>query len=178
MQNLQPPEIPKAWWTIYDLPGKTLATIKSRVFTKCHQFWRKNYRNWEESKLQICELKHFRKFWPEIDASKSNKLMNLVGNSRRNFSIFVQTASGADYLNKYNYKIGETNSPCCDQCNEEETDENLLHLLTECPAMTGTALNTFTKFPVMVPSCHPVTQIVRFLLESNIDFLPTEQDIN
>ena len=163
---------------IYDLPGKTLATIKTRVFTKSHQFWRKNYINWSESKLQICELKHFRKFWPEIDASKSNKLMTLVGNSRRNFSIFVQTASGADYLNKYSYKIGESNSPRCDQCNEDETEENLLYLLTECPAMTGTALNTFTKFPVMVPSCHPVTQLVRFLSESNIDFLPTEQDIN
>ena len=36
------------------------------------------------------------------------------------------------------------------------------------------------KFPssVMDPSCQPVTQLVRFLLEADIDFLPTEQDVN
>ena len=128
--------------------------------------------------MQINEIAHFRRFWPEIDATKSNKIMTQIGRNRTQFSIFVQTLSGADYLNKYCFKLGETNSPICSLCNEDDTEENLLHIITECPAMTSTVNNTFSNFPVMEPSCHPVTQLVRFLLEADIDFLPTEQDIN
>ena len=88
--------------------------------------------------MQINEISHFRRFWPEIDASKSNKLMTQIGRNRKHFSIFVQTTSGADYLNKYSYKIGEAISPICSLCNEDDTEENLLHIITECPAMTTT----------------------------------------
>ena len=100
--------------------------------------------------------------------------MTQIGRNRRLFSIFVQTTSGADYLNKYQHKIGENDSPTCRLCNEDEYDENLLHILTECPAMTTTVNSIFTKFPIEDPSCHPVTQLVRFLSEADIDFLPTE----
>ena len=93
-------------------------------------------------------------------------------------NILVQTISGADYLNKHSHKLGETESPMCNQCNEEDTEEDLIHLLTDCPAMAGTIKNVFTKIPVVEPSCHPVLEIVRFLSESNIDFLPAVQDIN
>ena len=99
--------------------------------------------------------------------------MNLIGRNRKAFSIYIQTTSGADYLNKYSYKIGESDSPHCRLCNEEE-DEDLLHILTDCPAMTGTVINSFNKFPIEVPLCHPVSQLVSFLSAADIDFLPTE----
>ena len=127
--------------------------------------------------MQINEIKHFRKFWPEIDASKTNKLMTQIGRNRKYFSIFVQATSGTDYLNKYSFKIGQAESPICRLCMEDDTEENLMHIITECPAMTTTVNRIFSKkFPssVMDPSCQPVTQIVRFLLEADIDFLPTE----
>ena len=165
---------PEALVDIYDLPGKTIATLKTRVFNKSHQFWRKNYVNWSTSKLQIGEMKHFRQFWPEIDSSKSNKLMNQLGRNRRGFSIFIQATSGADYLNKYSYKIGESDSPHCRLCEEDDEEETLFHILTECGAMLTTVRNNFSTFPIVDPSCHPVTQLVSFLLEADIDFLPTE----
>ena len=161
---------------IGDLPGKQLATIKKHVFNKAHQFWRKEYVNWKDSDLQISEIKHFRKFWSKIDSSKSNKLMNLIGNSRTKFSIFIQATSGWDYLNKFSHKIGESESPLCRLC--EGANENLEHLMIECPAMTDKRNSIFTNFLAKEPSCHPVSQVVRFLSEANIDFLPTEQDIN
>ena len=125
---------PSAIVDVLDLPGKQLATIKKHVFYKTYQFWKKEFLNWKESNLQICEIKHFGRFWSEIDSSKSNKLMNLIGKSRTKFSIFVQTTSGADYLNKYCYKIGETENPLCRLCNG--SFEDLEHLLIECPALT------------------------------------------
>ena len=98
--------------------------------------------------------------------------MQHIGDCRKKFSIFTQTISGADYLNKHSNKIGAVDSPICNQCNEEGTEEDLIH------AMVGTVTNVFTKIPVVEPMCHPVLEIVRFLSESDIDFLPTVQDIN
>ena len=102
--------------------------------------------------------------------------MNLVGNSRMKFSIFIQTTSGSDYLNKFGHKIGEIDSPLCRLC--KGADETLEHLLIDCPANTDIRNSIFTNFLAKEPSCHPVSQVVRFLSEINIDFLPTEQDIN
>ena len=133
---------------VKDLPGKTLNTIKTRVLNKSHQFWRKNYVNWLTSNLQINEIRHFRKFWPEIDPSKSNKLMTAIGRNRKHFSIFVQATSGADYLNKHSYKMGQAETPFCRLCNEDTYEEDLLHMKTECPAMTTKVNNIFiNKFP-------------------------------
>ena len=90
--------------------------------------------------------------------------------------IFIQITSGSDYLNKFGHKIGEIESPLCRLC--EGADETLEHLLIDCPANTDIRNSIFTNFLAKEPSCHPVTQVVRFLNEANIDFLPTEQDIN
>ena len=57
----------------HDLPGKTIATIKKHVFAKCHQFWNKECQKGEDSKYQICELKHFRKFWPKSTLQTQGK---------------------------------------------------------------------------------------------------------
>ena len=90
----------------------------------------------------------------------------------------MQSVSGAGYLSKYRFKLGEKESPQCEQCEEEDTEEDLMHLLTNCPAMTGVITSTFSNFPIVEPWCHPALEIVRFLRNTNIDFLPTEQDIN
>ena len=159
-----------------DLPGKPMAVIRKLVFRAVHNQWKKEYINWKESKLNICEIAHFREFWPEIDASKSNKVMDLIGKSRKDFSIYVQLTSGADYLNKYGHKLGEANHDYCDQCGDQSKPENLVHLL-ECPALRDYQQNNFTSFPFTKgPSRLPVREVSSYLreLDSIIGFLPDE----
>ena len=121
-------------------------------------------------------MSHFRLFWPEIDASKSNKIMDFIGGSRKDFSIFVQLLSGADYLNKYRFKLGESNHDFCDHCGDETKYENFAHLI-ECPAFNKQRQNNFTSFPyVKEPWCLPVKEVACYLreLDSIIGFLPNE----
>ena len=84
----------------------------------------KEFQKGEDSKYQICELKHFRRFWPQVSPSNSRKIMHHIGGCRNKFSILVQTISGADYLNKHSHKLGETESPMCNQCNEENFESS------------------------------------------------------
>ena len=121
-------------------------------------------------------MDHFRTFWPEIDASKANKLLDLIGKSRKDFSIYVQLTSGADYLNKYGFKLGEAEHEHCDQCNDQNKLENLVHLI-DCPALRAQQQNNFTSFPfTKEPWRLPVREVTCYLrqLDSIIGFQPEE----
>ena len=161
---------------VTDLPGKSIATVKNIVYKRIYKEWKYNYIHWEESKLGISKMSHFRLFWPEIDATKSNKIMDFIGESRKDFSIFVQLLSGADYLNKYQFKLGENDHDFCDQCGDETKFENFAHII-ECPAFIEQRQNNFTSFPfIKEPWCLPVKEVACYLreLDSIIGFLPNE----
>ena len=167
---------PETLVDVVDLPGKPIATIKKIVFKAIMNQWKHEYIHWENSKLGICEMTHFRKFWPTIDPSKANKVLDNLGHSRKDFSLFVQLTSGSDYLNNFGYKLGEADYMYCDQCKDQNTKENFEHLI-KCPALTNLQENNFASFPfTKEPSCLPVREVACYLraLDNVIGLLPDE----
>ncbi|MEC8428187.1 MAG: hypothetical protein VXZ35_07160, partial [Pseudomonadota bacterium] len=67
-------------------------------------------------KAGIAKMKHFRNFVPKPTTSFSNKVMDLLGSSRLKFSVFTKLISGFDDLAKYQFKIGQSESPQCTFC--------------------------------------------------------------
>ena len=98
------------------------------------------------------------------------------GRRWKDFSIFIQLLSGADYSNKFQFKLGEADHDFCDQCSDQEKYENLAHLI-ECPTLRSYQQNNFKSFPfTKEPWCLPVKEVACYLreLDSNIGFLPSE----
>ena len=114
-------------------------------------------------------MRHFRNFVPKPTTSFSNKVMDLLGNSRLKFSVFTKLISGFDDLAKYQFKLGQSDTPHCTFCNAEDegTDfkEDFMHLLTECPALLKQAAATIKSFSSwkVDPSTIPVGELVSFI---------------
>ena len=101
--------------------------------------------------------------------------MAAIGHNRKYYSIYAQATSGSDYLNKFSYKLGQAESPTCRLCNEDDNEEDFLHILTKCPAVLTTVNHHFSNPPnsEMNPLCQPVRKVVSFL-----EFLDLESDID
>ena len=150
------------------LPGKQMSTIKRHIFLKIREQWSLDYADPNGNKRAgIAKMRHFRNFVPKPTTSFSNKVMDLLGNSRLKFSVFTKLISGFDDLAKYQFKLGQSESPQCTFCNAEDEDakEDFMHLLTECPALLKQAAATIKSFSSwkVDPSTIPVGELVSFI---------------
>ena len=151
------------------LPGKQMSTIKRHIFLKIREKWSSDYEDPNgNKKAGIAKMRHFRNFVPKPTTSFSNKVMDLLGSSRLKFSVFTKLISGFDDLAKYQFKIGQSESPQCTFCNGEEDEdvkEDFMHLLTECPALLKQAAATIKSYSSwkVDPSTISVGELVSFI---------------
>ena len=95
--------------------------------------------------------KLFRDIWNRNRGLKHSKLMMepfkkgknyLIRMKRKDLRVAIGILTGHCCLKKFLNRIGKADDPYCRYCNEE-VDENMAHLLTECPALTRYRLNLF-----------------------------------
>jgi ribonuclease HI len=89
-------------------------------------------------------LKHSKLMMEPFKKGKKRYLFNL---KRRDLRVIIGILTGHSCLKKFLHRIGKAEDSYCRACNED-VDEDMGHLLTECPAFLRYRINTFgTAFP-------------------------------
>jgi hypothetical protein len=100
--------------------------------------------------------KLFKDLWNKNRGLKHSKLMmepfkkgknHLIKLKRNDLRVIIGILTGHSCFKKYLSRIGKAENPFCRACNEE-VDEDMKHLLTECPALIRYRINIFgNAFP-------------------------------
>jgi hypothetical protein len=98
----------------------------------------------------------FMDLWNEHTGIKHSKMMmtpfkegtnKLIKLKRTDLRVMIGILTGHGCLRKFLYRIGKAENPYCLGC-EEEYEEDMKHLLCDCPAFTGTRRQIFgTEHP-------------------------------
>ena len=112
-------------------------------------------------------------WFPVINPKFSYQLIQ--GRSRYEYSVLIHAITGHNHLAYHEFKQGKVSSPQCTLCSIEGSEMTTKHLFTECEKFALLRLNIFGEHNPSVPFSLSVDQIVRFLRETNVGWLPTSE---
>ena len=118
--------------------------------------------SWNESWIARADCRQTKIWFPRINTKYSE---NIIKYDRQQVSSLVQLFTGHNYLKRHQALVDHSDDNLCRLCLEDE--ETSLHVMTECPALSGPRLMEFG--PVQTnPPTWSVTQVTSFLRETSI----------
>ena len=115
-------------------------------------------------------------WFPNPDPKKSYTLVS--GRSRYEYSILTHAITGHNHLAYHEHKQNPQLSPKCTLCEEPDSKMTTKHLFTECPTLALKRLETFGTHTPETPYSFSIPEAVRFLRETNIGWLPTDEKLD
>ena len=155
-----------------DLPYRSFNVVKSEIHGYFMKEWNTRWVN-NFYKAKCRETKHW---FPTINPRKAFQLIS--GRSRYEYSILVHAITGHNHLAYHENKQNKEHSPVCTLCEEPGSLMTTKHLFTECPSIALTRQLTFGTHAPEVPYTFSTHAAVRFLRETNVGWLPTEEKLD
>ena len=95
---------------------------------------------WNQRWANLRECNHTRCIWPSLDSRRSKDLVFLP---RRALSVVVAIITGHCLVGRHASRLGVNAPDFCRSCLDEEEEENVFHLLCNCPALARRRLKVF-----------------------------------
>ena len=154
-----------------ELPLPSISYLKTAIYPYFEKEWDRRWVNNLMGTKAIC--RQTKEWFPHVNKRKACQL--LLGRSRYEFSIIIHAITGHNHLAYHEHVQDREVSPTCTLCNQEGTKMDTKHIFTECEALGLKRQQIFGNHNPEVPFTLSVGQMIRFLRETDIGWLPDEE---
>ena len=154
-----------------DLPLRSMGTLKTELFSYYRGIWKHKWRNNLQGQPKCRETKLF---FPEPNPKLSYDL--ITKRSRYEYSVLIHAITGHNHLAYHEHvQSKRTSDPTCTICKIPDTIMCTEHIFRECEAFGALRLQIFGTHNPDTLDKLPTSQIIEFLRETNVGWLPSNE---